>query len=164
MGPDINQLPNDANLFLGLDGSITAAKGGVSVGIQANTTKSGSIQLFDDADELTVDMAGTGSADFKGSVTALNTPTAWVNFAGTSLVVRNSYNVTDITRQGTGSYRVNFTTPMDDPNYCVQVTSTAFISFIDAVTANYVDISTATADGTRGDVTIVCVAILGGRD
>jgi hypothetical protein len=43
---------------------------------------------------------------------------AWVNFNGTSTVaIRASYNVTDITDNGTGVYTVNLTTAMPDTNY-----------------------------------------------
>jgi hypothetical protein len=44
---------------------------------------------------------------------------AWVNFNGTSTVaIRASYNVSSITDNGVGIYRVNFTTAMVDANYC----------------------------------------------
>lgn len=45
---------------------------------------------------------------------------AWVNFNGTGTVaIRASGNVTSITDLGTGSYRVNFTTAMQDANFAV---------------------------------------------
>jgi uncharacterized OB-fold protein len=44
---------------------------------------------------------------------------AWVNFNGTGVVaIRESYNVSSITDNGTGDYLVNFTTAMVDANYC----------------------------------------------
>jgi hypothetical protein len=43
---------------------------------------------------------------------------AWVNFNGTGTVaIRESYNVSSITDNGTARYTVNFTTPMADANY-----------------------------------------------
>ena len=43
---------------------------------------------------------------------------AWVNFNGTGTVaIRASGNVSSITDNGTGNYRVNFTTAMPDANY-----------------------------------------------
>ena len=43
---------------------------------------------------------------------------AWVNFNGTGTVaIRGSLNVSSITDNGTGDYRVNFTTAMADANY-----------------------------------------------
>jgi hypothetical protein len=45
---------------------------------------------------------------------------AWVNFNGTGTpAIYASGNVTSITDNGTGHYTVNFTTAMEDANYCV---------------------------------------------
>ena len=45
---------------------------------------------------------------------------AWVNFNGTSTVaIRDQFNVSSITDNGTGLYTVNFTTAMPDANYIV---------------------------------------------
>jgi len=44
---------------------------------------------------------------------------AWVNFNGTGTVaIRASGNVSSITDNGVGDYTVNFTTNMEDANYC----------------------------------------------
>jgi hypothetical protein len=45
---------------------------------------------------------------------------AWVNFNGTTATpstIRSSYNVSSITKNGTGDYTVNFSTAMADANY-----------------------------------------------
>ena len=43
---------------------------------------------------------------------------AWVNFNGTGTVaIRDSYNVTSITDQGTGDYTVNFTNSLSNANF-----------------------------------------------
>jgi hypothetical protein len=45
---------------------------------------------------------------------------AWVNFNGTGTVaIRDSFNVSSITDNGTGDYTVNFTTAMPNANYSV---------------------------------------------
>lgn len=47
---------------------------------------------------------------------------AWVNFNGTlatPITPRASYNVSSITKNGTGDYTVNFATAMSDANYSV---------------------------------------------
>ena len=45
---------------------------------------------------------------------------AWVNFNGTGTVaIRGSGNVSSITDNGVGDYTVNFSTAMQDSNYCV---------------------------------------------
>jgi hypothetical protein len=51
---------------------------------------------------------------------------AWVNWDGTSgagNTIRSSYNVSSITRLGTGRYTVNFTTAFADTNYAVTATT-----------------------------------------
>jgi hypothetical protein len=45
---------------------------------------------------------------------------AWVNFNGTGTVaIRDSFNVSSITDNGTGDYTVNFTTAMPNANYAI---------------------------------------------
>lgn len=52
------------------------------------------------------------------------TAKAWVNFNGTGTVaIRAAGNVSSITDNGVGDYRVNFTSAMTDSNYSVVVTS-----------------------------------------
>ena len=54
---------------------------------------------------------------------------AWVNFNGTGTVaIRDSFNVSSITDNGTGDYTVNFTTAMPNANYSVvgSASGTAF--------------------------------------
>jgi len=45
---------------------------------------------------------------------------AWVNFSGvTSVTIRASFNVSSVTRNGTGDYTITFTNAMVDANYFV---------------------------------------------
>ena len=51
---------------------------------------------------------------------------AWVNFdgtgtIGTNMAIRASGNVASVYKNGTGRYKVNFTIPMEDANYCVTI-------------------------------------------
>ncbi len=66
-----------------------------------------------------------------GTITTLNAPSgvlatqngmtgiakAWVQFNGSSATIAGSFNVSSITRNGTGDYTVNFTTAMPNANY-----------------------------------------------
>ena len=49
---------------------------------------------------------------------------AWVSFAGASGTVQGSGNVSSVTRTAAGSYQINFTTAIQDTNYCVSGAST----------------------------------------
>ena len=44
---------------------------------------------------------------------------AWVNFGyvSSAITIRSSYNVSSVTRSGTGVYQVNFTNTLSDANY-----------------------------------------------
>ena len=47
---------------------------------------------------------------------------AWVNFNGTGTVaIRDDFNVSSITDNGTGDYTVNFSNAMSDANYAVSL-------------------------------------------
>lgn len=86
---------------------------------------------FNDATSLTsatIPANAVGATQIaNGSVTAAKLGTteqtqiakAWVNFNGTTSpgTIRSSYNVSSITKNGTGDYTVNFTTPMSDADY-----------------------------------------------
>lgn len=43
--------------------------------------------------------------------------TAWVNFDGTTGIIRDSFNVSSVTRNGVGDYTLVFATPMGNVNY-----------------------------------------------
>lgn len=90
---------------------------------------------------------------------------SWVNSNGTGTPsIRASGNVSSITDQGTGYYRVNFTTAMPDGNYAV-------IGSVgdDAAYADFVRIGTRSTTGVliyttsngskRGDPTFAAVAV-----
>jgi hypothetical protein len=44
---------------------------------------------------------------------------AWVNFNGSSAAIRSSYNISSVTRNGTGDYTVTFTNAMSDTEYAI---------------------------------------------
>jgi len=88
---------------------------------------------FNDATSLTSANIGTAQL-VNGSVIASKLGTteqkqickAWVNFNGATSpgTIRSSYNVSSVTKSGTGRYIVNFTANMADTNYSV-VTGTS---------------------------------------
>lgn len=50
---------------------------------------------------------------------------AWVNFNGTTSpgTIRSQYNVSSVTKNGTGDYTINFTTALTDANYSAVATA-----------------------------------------
>jgi hypothetical protein len=81
---------------------------------------------FNDTTSLTSANIGTAQL-VNGSVIASKLGTteqkqiakAWVNFNGTTSpgTIRSSFNVSSVTKTGTGFYVINFTTSMTDANY-----------------------------------------------
>ena len=47
----------------------------------------------------------------------INGAKAWVQFAGATGAINGSYNISSITRNGTGDYTANFTIAMPNANY-----------------------------------------------
>jgi hypothetical protein len=101
---------------------------------------------------------------------------AWVNCNVNGVaVIRASYNVSSVTRNGTGDYTVNFTNAMVDINYCVSLAHQYFgtgdsgispqiatyngVSGTAATTTSSVRINTP-YNGTLYDCNILCVSII----
>jgi bifunctional ADP-heptose synthase (sugar kinase/adenylyltransferase) len=87
-----------------------------------STLKTGKVKTTTIADELDTESTAVTNV-INGSAKA------WVNFDGTGTVaIRESFNVTSITDNGTGDYTVNFTTAMTDANYSMAGTCTYTIT------------------------------------
>jgi hypothetical protein len=61
-----------------------------------------------------------GTASVPSDTVINGTAKAWVNFNGTGTVaIRQAFNVSSITDNGTGDYTINFSSAMPDSNYIV---------------------------------------------
>jgi hypothetical protein len=94
---------------------------------------------------------GLAQSDIAGALNATGTAPiyacrAWVNFDGTTATIRDSGNVSSITKNGTGDYTVNFTTAMPDVNYGAVASGTGGASSGTAVTFTAYSYSTTSAD------------------
>lgn len=74
-------------------------------------------RLFNMAGTLTLDTlkASSGVLATQNGMTGI--AKAWVNFAGATGTINGSFNVSSVTRNGTGDYSVNYTTAMPNANY-----------------------------------------------
>ena len=99
---------------------------------------------------------------------------AWVNFDGTltsPITPRANYNMSSITKSGTGDYICNFTSALSDANYSVSGTALATVnsSTYTGVTIKYTTTFSTTAfsitvkndAGASVDSSIVCVQVHG---
>ncbi len=115
---------------------------------------------------------------YNGANDVLITPSvsirAVVNF-NNSGTIRSQFNVTSVTHNGTGIYTINFTNPMPDTNYIVQITgqrqsngdvsngciqgnaSFSAVATVNSVRINFFGSSTSLTDITTGCVTIMSV-------
>ncbi|MBS0577275.1 MAG: hypothetical protein JSS45_12775 [Proteobacteria bacterium] len=97
---------------------------------------------------------------------------AWVCFGyvGSQIVVRSSHNVASVTRTAAGRYRATFATAMPDANYCWTALARSSTnsgqqrvaivrSSTDQKTAQYVDISCATASLSFSDSTEINLTV-----
>ena len=98
---------------------------------------------------------------------------AWVTFVGSTAVINGSFNVSSVTRNGTGDYTINFTTAMSNINYSSIVGIsyvTSYIAYCNTNGSGTIVAPTTSAfrmaiinyNGTNvSDATYVNVAILG---
>ena len=126
------------------------------------------------------DRTGSGGPDFNNGIilgsSTLAAPLgsapsytcrAWVSFDGTGTVaIDASGNVTSITDQGTGDYRVNFTTSMPNANYAAVIfnwlgSGTGSLHYTSNLGKNvaYVDFETRNASAVSTDLSQCNVAI-----
>lgn len=95
---------------------------------------------------------------------------AWVNFNGTGTVaIRAAVNVSSITDNGTGNYKVNFTTAMPDANYATVCTgerndgggTNGVLHILDGgvYSTSAVELLNQASDGANIDTDIGCVVI-----
>ena len=77
------------------------------------------------AGTITIDTLRDGAGNTGSATDAIKgSARAWVNFNGvTTASIRASYNVSSVTRNGTGDYTVNFSTAMPDANYAIAISA-----------------------------------------
>ena len=112
---------------------------------------------------LVVNSTATGVSIGTAGYLSSQLAKAWVNFNGTGTVaIRDSYNVSSITDNGTGNYTVNFSTAFSNANYCVNASVRNF-SVIAAsggsITTTGVTVNTNDSSMTSSDSTHVFVTI-----
>jgi hypothetical protein len=81
---------------------------------------------------------------------------AWANFNGSAATIRNSFNVSSITKNGVGNYTVNFTTAMPYANFCANYNSIEYFAGVnDTSSAGSVRVTSTYPTNTGGAYTNV---------
>ena len=132
------------SMTLSGDGTIT---GLVAGGLPDATVVDADLSLTANSAQVMVALNASGSAPIYAC-------RAWVNFDGTGTpAIRASGNVSSITDNGTGDYTVNFTTAMEDADYCAVVSSArdasssqvgAFVTNSSASAVNVIELANST--------------------
>lgn len=90
-------------------------------------------------------------------VTGQETIKGWVKF-NASGVIQDSYNVSSVTKNSTGNFTVNWTTPFANSSYCVQVSALTPNPLTQNVTAQ--STSSCTVAYFGGTATILSILVL----
>lgn len=106
-----------------------------------------------------------GDDSFDSKDVNIGAAKAWVNFNGTGTVaIRDQFNVSSITDNGTGIYTINFTTNMPDTNFAVTgsagndaVSNRIFSIGQEAASVSNHRVRTTNDAGTVEDAARVCV-------
>jgi hypothetical protein len=71
------------------------------------------------AGTLTISTLSDGTNSTSATNCIQGSAKAWVNFNGTNGAIRAAYNVSSVTKTGSGTYTANFTNAFVDANYSV---------------------------------------------
>tara|TARA_X000000368_G_scaffold155631_1_gene122654 strand:- start:286 stop:660 length:375 start_codon:yes stop_codon:yes gene_type:complete len=93
----------------------------------------------------------------------------WVNLQGDgTAAIRDSFNVSSITDNGTGNYTVTFSNAMSNDDYCCLVTTRRHAGVTEttgsinaALSTGSAIVQSVTLSGSAADTQTMCVAIFG---
>jgi hypothetical protein len=178
-GTGLASTPSNGQLDIGNGTGFTRANLTAGTGISV-TNSSGGITITNTATGTTytggtgISVVGSTITNTAPAVTA-GEAKAWVNFNGTTSpgTIRASYNVTSVTKNGSGDYTINFTSAFADTNYAVTGgagTSSAgvgyrFLAVGSGNSGNFsmqttsVRVQTAYDALNKGDADVVCIAV-----
>jgi hypothetical protein len=89
---------------------------------------------------------------------------AWVNFDGTgTIAIRDEFNVTSLTDNGTGDYTINFTTVLGNTTYALLPVANASEVTIQSQASSNCRILTRNSSGTSVDAVITCMGAFSTR-
>ena len=81
---------------------------------------------------------------------------AWVNYNGNTQSITGSFNISSVTRLGTGAYTVNFTTAMPNATYGASASVSSVPGTSDAMFISTDSNNTARVNPTTTTFTVTC--------
>jgi hypothetical protein len=104
-----------------------------------------------------VSFDGTGNITIPAtSINGANVAKAWVNFDGTLAtpsVTNRNYNVSSVTKHGTGEYTINFASALTNSDYSVSGNAKLQGTVGNSQESNYIQLNTLSSNGVRIYVT-----------
>jgi len=161
---------------------LNAASGGGSIAINAPSSAGSDTDFLDTSGNLAVSGTTTCTGNLKvGTITdtsgnnssttaqiAQGRAKMWVNFDGTGTVaIRDSFNVSSVSDNGTGDYAVNIDTDMSNSNYCVVTAGNtgggagSKSVYVNSTDTDHTDIMSYDNGGNQQDRARICVAAFG---
>lgn len=89
---------------------------------------------------------------------------AWVNFNGSTAAIRASFNVSSVTRNGTGDYTVNFSSALPDVNYAPSIQRGGATSTGSGGTGVGTDVPSALVTISTSSLRIACFTYVGSNN
>ena len=124
--------------------------------------------------QIIVNSSADGVDVGTGGINQARVAKAWINFNGSGTVaIRDSYNFSSLTDDGTGLYKANFSTVMSDTNYSFVAEACGTLNGEDnengftnhvrraAMSTDYIGIGASARDGVFYDATIVMAQVFG---
>jgi hypothetical protein len=103
----------------GLNAALPVLSGGTGV-----TTKTGTgAVVLGTSPTLTTPILGTPTSGVLDNCTGTNLVKAWINYNGVAQTVTSSYNISSVTYNSAGSYKLNFTNAFSDIKYAIVATA-----------------------------------------
>lgn len=128
------------------------------------TLPDGAVATTQSADDDSTKIATTEYADAQilAQVPLNMRIRGWINLNGTgTIAARGHYNVSSVDDEGTGQYKIHWSTDFANANYCAVVTSNGRFARINAQNKAWVQVYTYDSAGNLADADIVCVMAIG---
>jgi hypothetical protein len=98
------------------------------------------------AGTITISTLSDGTNSTSATNPILGSAKAWAGFAGATGIIAGSFNISSVTRNGTGDYTANFTTALPNANYTIVGTVSP--------TTSYASLLVFQANSVRSSLTI----------
>jgi hypothetical protein len=113
------------------------------------------------AGTLTISTLSDGTNSTSATNAIQGSSRAWCNYNGSSQAIRGSYNISSVTRVGTGVYTFNFTNAMSNANYGASASVSSMPGVSDAMFISTDCNNSARAAPTTTTFTVTCFRFQG---